>query len=99
MRRISKIFGSRAVAENITHFKLGMFDIYAELKNELSVWQHQNAEVVTFYIPRSQLGLFITNKGSKFKESECNGILTYTIHQTNSWGLNTAKKRIEKMLS
>jgi len=54
-KKISRLFGANAVTETITHFKLGMFDVYTELEYNLMISQHHSHELISFHIPRDQI--------------------------------------------
>lgn len=99
-KKIARICSSNTISETVTHFKFGMLDVYTHLEYNLKLATYQTSiELVTFHIPRNQIGFVVSGKKKSFRESECNGILTYAVYQTNSWGLKLAQKRLDKILN
>jgi hypothetical protein len=98
-KKLNRLFGARTITESISHFRMGLFDVYAQIDHQLVMAEHGSYELISFHIPREQIGFLVNRSERQFAESYCNGIATYRIYQSAAWNLNSAKTKIEKRLN
>ena len=99
MKKVIRIFDAHQISETQAKFKKGRYEIIVNIDFILRMSQYsQSGEVISFHVPRNQLGPMKLKRPLSQIEDKLNGKLTYRIYQTNGMGLKLAKKRIEKSL-
>lgn len=100
LKKLVEIFGAELIDDSRAKFKIGSFDVVAEIEFTLSLNQFAvQGELIGFHIPQSQIDTSMLKRPLSHDEDSIYDMPTYRIYQTNGWGLKLAKRRLEKNLS
>ena len=94
--KVAKLFGGRATGTGWVECQVGEFNCYVMIRVLLSFDKKASGERIAFCIDQAQIEALTKKPDFEYVSMLYHELPVCRVHETNSWGIKKAKKKLEE---